>query len=106
MVIESTPPAGATRPGGNATALDWSLLAGWTPSLPWLLAGGLTPDNVAEAIALSGATGVDVSSGVETAPGAKDTSLIRRFITTSRNAPPALSAATHPAYDSADQGVP
>ena len=86
MVIESKPPPGATRPGGNATALDWSLLAGWNPPLPWLLAGGLAPDNVAEAITRSGATGVDVSSGVETAPGVKDTALIRAFITSSRNA--------------------
>jgi phosphoribosylanthranilate isomerase len=106
MVIEAKPPPGATRPGGNATALDWSLPAGWSPSLPWLLAGGLTPDNVAEAIALSGATGVDVSSGVETAPGVKDAALVRAFIKSSRNAAPPLSAARHRAYDSADQGVP
>jgi phosphoribosylanthranilate isomerase len=106
MVIEAKPPAGATRPGGNATALDWSLLAGWSPPLPWLLAGGLTPDNVAEAIARSGATGVDVSSGVEAAPGVKDPALIRAFITSSRNAAPALSAAMHREYDSAHQGVP
>jgi phosphoribosylanthranilate isomerase len=106
MVIESKPPTGATRPGGNATALDWSLLAGWNPPLPWLLAGGLTPGNVAEAIARSGATGVDVSSGVEQAPGAKDKALIRAFITSSRNAAAALPAEPHREYDSADQGVP
>jgi phosphoribosylanthranilate isomerase len=106
MVIESKPPPGATRPGGNATALDWSLLAGWTPPLPWLLAGGLEPGNVAEAIALSGATGVDVSSGVETAPGVKSPALIRAFIKASRKAAPALSAGTHREYEGADQGVP
>ena len=106
MVIESTPPSGATRPGGNATALDWSLLDGWKPPLPWLLAGGLSPDTVAEAIARSGATGVDVSSGVEQAPGVKDPALIRAFIKSSRNAAAALSARTHREYDSADQGVP
>jgi phosphoribosylanthranilate isomerase len=106
MVIESKPPPGATRPGGNATALDWSLLAGWSPPLPWLLGGGLTPGNVAEAIALSGATGVDVSSGVESAPGVKDPALIRAFIKASRNAVPALPAGTHPEYDGVDQGVP
>ncbi|MBW4024600.1 MAG: phosphoribosylanthranilate isomerase [Proteobacteria bacterium] len=106
MVIESKPPPGATRPGGNATALDWSLLAGWSPALPWLLGGGLTPANVAEAIARSGATGVDVSSGVETAPGVKDPALIRAFIKSSRNAAAALSAEKHREYDSADQGVP
>jgi phosphoribosylanthranilate isomerase len=102
MVIESKPPPGATRPGGNATALDWSLLAGWKPPLPWLLAGGLTPENVAEAIARSGATGVDVSSGVEQAPGVKDAALIRAFITSSRNAAATLPAETHRAYDNAD----
>jgi phosphoribosylanthranilate isomerase len=106
MVIEAKPPPGATRPGGNATALDWSMLAGWKPSLPWLLAGGLTPDTVAEAIARSGATGVDVSSGVETAPGVKDAARIRAFIKSSRNVAAALSARTHREYDSADQGVP
>ena len=106
MVIEAKPPPGATRPGGNATALDWSLLAGWNPPLTWLLAGGLTPDNVAEAIARSGATGVDVSSGVEQAPGVKDAALIRAFIKSSRNAAAALPAGTHREYDSADQGVP
>jgi phosphoribosylanthranilate isomerase len=106
MVIEAKPPPGATRPGGNATALDWSLLAGWKPPLPWLLAGGLTPGNVAGAIARSGATGVDVSSGVERAPGVKDSALIRAFIKTSRNAAPGLSAATHQEYESADQEVP
>jgi phosphoribosylanthranilate isomerase len=106
MVIESKPPPGATRPGGNATALDWSLLAGWAPPLPWLLGGGLTPYNVTEAIARSGATGVDVSSGVESAPGVKDTALIRAFIKASRNAVPALSAERHREYDGADQGVP
>jgi phosphoribosylanthranilate isomerase len=106
MVIESKPPPGATRPGGNAAALDWSLLAGWKPRLPWLLAGGLEPGNVAEAIARSGASGVDVSSGVERAPGVKDPALIRAFITSARNAAAALSAETHREYDSADQGVP
>jgi phosphoribosylanthranilate isomerase len=106
MVIESKPPLGATRPGGNAAALDWSLLAGWNPPLPWLLAGGLAPDNVAEAIARSGATGVDVSSGVEQAPGVKDKALIRAFIKSSRNAGPALSARAHREYDTFDQGVP
>ena len=82
------------------------MLAGWKPSLPWLLAGGLTPANVAEAIALSGAAGVDVSSGVESAPGVKDATLIRGFIKASRNAVPALSAGKRREYDSADQGVP
>ena len=71
LMIESKPPPGADRPGGNATALDWSILAGWQPRLPWILAGGLTPENVAEAIAASGAAAVDVSSGVESGAGRK-----------------------------------
>jgi phosphoribosylanthranilate isomerase len=80
FIIESKAPAGATRPGGNAVALDFALLKGWQSPLPWLLAGGLTPDNVAAAIAASGAVGVDVSSGVETAPGVKSAELIRDFV--------------------------
>lgn len=88
LVIEPRPPPGATRPGGNAVTLDWSLLAGWAAPLPWLLGGGLTPDNVADAFALSGAAAVDVSSGVETAPGRKDPALIRRFIQAARHLPP------------------
>jgi phosphoribosylanthranilate isomerase len=106
MVIESKPPPGATRPGGNATALDWSLLAGWRAPLPWLLGGGLTCHNVAEAIARSGARGVDVSSGVELSPGVKDPALIRAFIKASRNAAAALSAPSRAEYEGADQGVP
>ncbi len=67
-------------PGGNALAFDWSLLAGAKIGRPWLLAGGLTPANVKEAIAVSGADLVDVSSGVETAPGLKDPALIAQFL--------------------------
>lgn len=84
FVIEPRPPAGATRPGGNAVAMDWSVLAGWAPPRPWLLAGGLRPDNVAMAIYASGANAVDVSSGVETAPGIKSPDLIRDFIRRAR----------------------
>ncbi len=79
-VIEAKPPAGATRPGGNAVQADWALLAGWRASKFWLLAGGLRPDNVASALRRTGAPGADVSSGVESAPGVKDTSLIKIFI--------------------------
>lgn len=70
----------AGSPGGNALAFDWGLLAGWRFARPWLLAGGLTPANVREAIAASGAEMVDVSSGVETAPGLKDPLLIAQFL--------------------------
>ncbi len=67
-------------PGGNALAFDWSVMAGAKIGRPWLLAGGLTPENVKQAIALSGAELVDVSSGVETAPGLKDPQLIAQFL--------------------------
>lgn len=70
----------AAQPGGNALAFDWGLLAGRTFGRPWLLAGGLNPGNVREAIAASGADLVDVSSGVETAPGLKDPLLIAQFL--------------------------
>jgi phosphoribosylanthranilate isomerase len=67
-------------------AFDWGLLAGTTWNAPWLLAGGLTPDNVAEAIRTAGAPGVDVSSGVETAPGVKSADLIRDFLVAAKAA--------------------
>jgi len=86
LLLEAKPPPAATRPGGNAISFDWSLLRDWTPPCPWLLAGGLTPDNVAEAIGATGATAVDVSSGVESARGVKDPSLIRAFIENARRA--------------------
>ncbi len=84
LLIEPRPPAGANRPGGNAVALDWSVLKSWRPDFPWLLGGGLTPINVAAAIAASGAPAVDVSSGVETAPGLKSPGLIRAFVDAAR----------------------
>ncbi len=71
---------GRFMPGGNALTFDWRMLAGLDWPCPWMLSGGLTPDTVAEAIRTSGAPGVDVSSGVESAPGVKDTSLIAAFI--------------------------
>lgn len=80
FVIEAPPPEGASRPGGNAAVLDWSILRGWRAPLPWVLAGGLTPGNVADAIRATGAPGVDVSSGVERERGTKDPELIRAFV--------------------------
>lgn len=85
-VVEAKPPPGATRPGGNAVQADWPLLATFRPAKPWLLAGGLRPDNVAEALRITGAPGADVSSGVETAPGRKSPDLIRQFIAAVRGA--------------------
>lgn len=67
-------------PGGNAMAFDWTLLAGWVWPVPWMLAGGLNADNVAAAVSRSGAEFVDVSSGVESAPGQKDPAEIERFL--------------------------
>jgi phosphoribosylanthranilate isomerase len=72
--------AGGTLPGGNATAFDWTFLSGRTVPLPWLLAGGLRPDNVAEAVRITGARTVDVSSGVESSRGVKSVELIRAFL--------------------------
>ena len=79
-VAEQKPPPGATRPGGNAVQADWALLARWRPEKFWLLAGGLRPDNIAEALRITGAPGADVSSGVESAPGEKSPALIRAFV--------------------------
>jgi phosphoribosylanthranilate isomerase len=85
FVIEGRPPESATRPGGNASAIDWPILRGWNAPLPWMLAGGLNAENVAEAIAITGAPAVDVSSGVESLPGVKSPVLIRRFIANARS---------------------
>ncbi len=84
FVIEAKAPATATRPGGNALAMEWGLLTGWQAPSPWLLGGGLNAANVTLAIAKTGAPGVDVSSGVETAPGKKSSAMIREFVATVR----------------------
>ncbi|WP_435660528.1 phosphoribosylanthranilate isomerase [Leisingera caerulea] len=87
LLIDAKPPKEAELPGGNGLAFDWRLLAGrkyWQK--PWMLAGGLTPDNVAEAIRMTGARQVDVSSGVESAPGEKDAALIENFTKAARAA--------------------
>lgn len=86
LLFDAKAPKGADRPGGHGTAFDWRLLAGRRFSRPWLLAGGLDPENVARAIRTAEAPGVDVSSGVESAPGVKDAEKIRAFITAARNA--------------------
>jgi phosphoribosylanthranilate isomerase len=80
LMFDARPPEGAMRPGGHGAAFDWKILNGKRFTKPWLLAGGLTPDNVARAIELSGAKLVDVSSGVESAPGVKDAQRIRDFL--------------------------
>lgn len=80
ILLDAKAPKGAVLPGGNGAAFDWGLLAGFSPRKPWMLAGGLSPFNVAEAVARTGARQVDVSSGVERAPGVKDEGLVRAFL--------------------------
>jgi phosphoribosylanthranilate isomerase len=72
-------------PGGNALSFDWTLLAGRTWPVPWMLAGGINPDNVAAAVQTSGTKVVDVSSGVETEPGRKDPARIEAFLAAVKN---------------------
>ncbi len=80
LMIDAKPPKDAVLPGGNGVAFDWRLLVGRKWLKPWMLAGGLTPQNVAEAMRLTGARQVDVASGVESAPGVKDPGLIAEFV--------------------------
>lgn len=80
ILCDAKPRAEGELPGGNGVAFDWRLIQGRRWRTPWMLAGGLTPENVARAIALTGATQVDVSSGVERAPGMKDTDKIAAFV--------------------------
>lgn len=84
ILVDAKPPKGAALPGGNGLAFDWTLLMGRVWRKPWMLAGGLTPENVALAIRSTNARQVDVSSGVETAPGVKDEGLIRAFLAAAR----------------------
>lgn len=84
ILVDARPPKDAVLPGGNGLAFDWRLIAGRRWTGPWMLAGGLNADNVAEAIRLTGTRQVDVSSGVESAPGVKDPDLIQRFIAAAR----------------------
>jgi phosphoribosylanthranilate isomerase len=84
LMFDAKPPSGAERPGGHGAAFDWKILSGRAFRKPWFLAGGLDPENVARAIALSDAELVDVSSGVESAPGVKDAARIAQFINATR----------------------
>ena len=86
LLFDAKPPRGATREGGHGAAFDWQLLRSRTFKRPWLLAGGLNTENVARAIRVAEAKAVDVSSGVETAPGVKDAELIKRFVASARAA--------------------
>ena len=80
ILVDARPAPEAELPGGHGIAFDWRLIQGRRWRRPWMLAGGLTPENVAEAIRLTGATQVDVSSGVESAPGRKDHEKIAAFV--------------------------
>ncbi|WP_458791590.1 phosphoribosylanthranilate isomerase [Yoonia sp. MH D7] len=85
ILVDAKPPQNADLPGGNGLAFDWKLIAKRRWPIPMMLAGGLTPGNVAEAIRLTGATQVDVSSGVESAPGIKAPALVKAFINAAQN---------------------
>ena len=87
LLVDAKAPKDAALPGGNGLAFDWRLLVGRKFLTPWMLAGGLTPDNVAEAVRLTGARIVDVSSGVESAPGEKDADLILTFVAAAADVP-------------------
>lgn len=87
ILVDAKPPAGAALPGGNGLSFDWRLIAGRHWLRPWMLAGGLTAANVAEALRRTGARQVDVSSGVETAPGVKEAGLIRAFVAAAQGQP-------------------
>jgi phosphoribosylanthranilate isomerase len=80
ILFDAMPATDAARPGGHGAAFDWQILNGQTFAQPWFLAGGLTPENIARAIAVSGAKMVDVSSGVESAPGVKSPTRIAEFV--------------------------
>jgi phosphoribosylanthranilate isomerase len=84
ILFDARPPKGATRPGGLGAVFDWHVLDNLDLQLPFMVSGGLTPENVADAIRITRAGGVDVSSGVERAPGFKDPEMIRAFIRAAR----------------------
>ena len=85
ILVEAKPPKGSDRPGGNGRTFDWTLIANRRWPVPWMLAGGLTIDNVAEAVRGTGARQVDLSSSVETAPGVKDAGLIQAFVAATKS---------------------
>jgi phosphoribosylanthranilate isomerase len=93
LIFDARPPQEATRPGGLGKPFDWSLLNGIDVEIPFMLSGGLDASNVAQAIAVTRAPGVDVSSGVESKPGVKDPDKIRAFIRAARAADPLMLGA-------------
>ena len=79
LLFDAKPPKGAELPGGNGLAFDWRLLSGVDPAIPYMLSGGLNASNITEALAIAQPSGIDISSGVESAPGVKDVRLIEAF---------------------------
>jgi phosphoribosylanthranilate isomerase len=94
LLLDAKAPKGTVLPGGRGETFDWRVLADFDPALPFMLSGGLDAENVGLALDLTHAAGVDVSSGVETAPGRKDPDLIRAFVAAARRAAETLSART------------
>jgi phosphoribosylanthranilate isomerase len=90
ILLDAKPPQDAAFPGGHGRPFDWNLLAGLDPAQPFMLSGGLDPANVAEAVSIARPAGVDVSSGVESAPAVKDPVRIAEFIAAARKAAAAL----------------
>ncbi|MGD9481140.1 phosphoribosylanthranilate isomerase [Shinella sp. G-2] len=86
FLFDAKPPAGSELPGGNGVSFDWNLMHLLDESVDYMLSGGLNKDNLAEAIRLTGAPGIDASSGVESAPGVKDLGLMEAFFEAARNA--------------------
>lgn len=85
LMFDAKPPKDAKLPGGNAVSFDWTIMQNARFQRPWMLSGGLTPENLAEAVKRSGASAVDVSSGVESTPGKKDPTKIRAFLKAARD---------------------
>ena len=104
LLLDAKPPKGATLPGGNGVAFDWNLIAGLDPARPFMLSGGLDPENVADAVRLIHPPGLDVSSGVERGPGIKDPSRIEAFLRAARAAVAQGSSA--PTGDTAPGSAP
>ena len=84
ILVDAKPPENGDLPGGNGLTFDWRLIAGRRWIVPWMLAGGLTPENAAEAIRMTGTRQLDLSSGVESTPGVKDAAMIRAFMDASQ----------------------
>jgi phosphoribosylanthranilate isomerase len=96
ILFDARPPKGATRPGGLGAVFDWQVLRSLELKLPFMVSGGLNPGNVAQAIDVTQAGGVDVSSGVERAPGVKDPEMIRQFIRAARASLPPPARGSDP----------